>query len=100
MKAQHTPAPWKLQDYDHAFVVWSDEGVICDVFHNREDDEADGIFSEEEANANAQLIAAAPELLAALRRAENALTFFIEDKGESDLDALEETRAAIAKATT
>jgi hypothetical protein len=93
----HTPAPWKLQDYDHAFVVWSNEGVICDVFHNREDDEADGIFSEEEATANARLIAAAPELLEALQIAK----CYMEGDSDDEQEQLDYAfiLEAIAKAT-
>jgi hypothetical protein len=41
---------------------------------------------------------AAPDLLEALERAENALNWFINDEGECDIEALDTARAAIAKA--
>jgi hypothetical protein len=53
--------------------------------------------------ANARLIAAAPELLAALQRAEGALKGIYAGQGALDLwersEVAEEIRAAIAKAT-
>jgi hypothetical protein len=52
--------------------------------------------------ANAQLIAAAPELLEALEVARNGLQWFIDDNGggnEADYEALKQIDAAIGKAT-
>lgn len=50
----------------------------------------------EEHNALVNLNA---ELMEALKRTEQALAFYVEDKGESDIEALHEARAAIARAT-
>jgi hypothetical protein len=44
------------------------------------------------------LISAAPDLLSALERAEAALSWFINDEGECDIEALDEAKAVIAKA--
>jgi len=67
MKATHTPAPWKvaglsLNDHE-AFVIESDTQTICWTANGIENDEE---FVSAEDQANALLIAAAPELLAAL----------------------------------
>lgn len=65
----HTPGPWAICEHDHANVIWADNGVICDVFHANEDDEMTAsVESREESEANARLIAAAPQLLAALQK--------------------------------
>lgn len=55
----HTPGPWKVVD---RFYVWTDDDVGCEVAkvcdENLDED------SLEQADADARLIAAAPELLA------------------------------------
>ena len=109
MTTQHTPAPWKIEPHDHANVVWSDNGVICDVFHaNEDDDMTASVESREESEANARLIAAAPELLAALQEARDYLADLLNSKDDEVIDNLvnngEEVEsrlsAAIVKATT
>ena len=58
----HTPGPWKVAD---RFTVWTDDGVGCEVarveVENLDDD------SLAQAESDARLIAAAPEMLAALK---------------------------------
>jgi hypothetical protein len=78
MRGQHTPGPWTIQSHENRLYV----GPV----------EIGG--EEDEDLANACLIAAAPDLLAALRKAADYM-------GEMyhPADVLEEARAAIAKAT-
>lgn len=64
---KHTPGPW-THEWDAAegrYNVLGDENqiVACMPFHNRNDEIVDAII-----DADARLIAAAPELLEALRR--------------------------------
>ncbi len=67
----HTPGPWRVEDAGPnsgnviRFEIQSDAGDICDI----EDPAIDG---NPNAEANAQLIAAAPELLEACKAAELA----------------------------
>jgi len=78
----HTPAPWK---HDPTWgIIKYGKSEICALHSGN--------------LANAHLISAAPDLLEALERAENALNWFINDEGECDIEALDTTRAAIAKA--
>ena len=63
---QHTPGPWAADaDGDECFWVTGpnrSEPVICDMVARNED----GSFTAED-DANAELIAAAPQMLSALR---------------------------------
>jgi hypothetical protein len=92
----HTPAPWRIEPEEHAAVILCDAFVVADVYY--EAGVSAGASTKEEALANAHLISAAPDLLEALERAENALNWFINDEGECDIEALDTARAAIAKA--
>ena len=89
--SEHTPGPWRVFDGADHFIIGIGElngdGITDCGF---------GIWrgKSEEAQANARLIAAAPDLLAALRN-------FMEADGHSDFEESWWTaaRAAIAKAT-
>jgi hypothetical protein len=86
--AKHTPGPWLHHEGKiHApGALW-----IATVV------ERDDIIDADETEANAALLAAAPELLAALVRAERCIRGYTDSsKRECDLDGI---RAAIAKAT-
>ena len=100
MKTQHTPGPWHIDDL--AILDSTNIGTLANI-----NPENDGPSAED--YANAQLIAAAPELLAALdqlsektRRAND-----IQHRGGEILpedwselyDLTNEAQAAIAKAT-
>lgn len=95
--AKHTPGPWEVErvnsDYPHDICLGYDipgEGcpiLIATVFS----DEDDAPISVTEANANARLIAAAPDLLEACRRALDAV-----DRDTVEWDILS---TAITKAT-
>lgn len=109
---KHTPGPWHTQDVDHldgddgggACVVWvtAARANICQVV---EDDEIGPTIAA--MKANAALIAAAPNLLAACERLTIAAEVFAgsepdmptykADEREFE-EALKEARAAIAKA--
>ena len=60
---KHTKGPWKCAKGRSAHpvsMVWSDSGAICGPYYGTN-------VTEEEAQANARLIAAAPEMLEALK---------------------------------
>lgn len=83
-KATHTPGPWQFEaPYIHA-----DSLKFLAVVSDRHSQDRPELV------ANARLIAAAPELLAALG---NLLSFC--EKAHYDCTVLSEARAAIAKAT-
>lgn len=109
---QHTPGPWKAQrDIRH----WSNDGAltsgspkawavygpyrVCAI------ESGIGIAwnRDAEAEANARLIAAAPTLLAALRRTLDYLEVFAEEAEGEALEAtgrdIEQVQAAITAAT-
>jgi hypothetical protein len=102
-KIEHTPGPWRLTtDYEEklyikgsnssaplAVVVPLPRGVLCRLCGKK-------IHSHcisNEGEANARLIAAAPELLAALEEME----IMVQDRAYSQI-VIDRTRAAIAKA--
>ena len=87
---QHTPGPWAIspiRDADGALYI---ESPLTDARNER----VACIFGFAEADANARLIAAAPDMLAALREA--YLTLECRD---GTARVTEQVRAAIAKAT-
>jgi hypothetical protein len=91
----HTPGPWKASDeVDAAWVSGfnPNENVICDIVgRGYEADSGATIITDEDID-NANLIAAAPEMLEALER---VLQLQI---SESNDEIFAEVRAAIAKA--
>lgn len=96
MTGKHTPGPWR--NMTNQVETMPDKGgaVICEVFAlEGEDRHALGV----EADANARLIAAAPELLDVC---EIALGVFAwaRDHGAQNIEPIADmARAAIAKAT-
>jgi hypothetical protein len=59
MKAEHTPGPWKVNHGNEMHHVTNTDGVvIAEVYHNT---------PKPQPYSNARLIAAAPELLEALK---------------------------------
>lgn len=90
----HTPGPWLL---DGTYVYQDDATgrTICDCAHSKTRDRAEQV-------SNAKLIAAAPELLEALRDAHNliviARNYFPKSIHNHDKFNLENTCAAIGKA--
>ena len=94
----HTPGPWRVDPHDYEDIQTADGSVEIATMMN--DDFAYNVAPEAEAAANARLIAAAPELLAALRVVEQA--GLIRQDGVIDAGVLAAVqgvaRAAIAKA--
>ena len=103
---KHTPGPWRkvtANDYKSLGVETVSDDIyarvtICEIqlahgepFNSDENDEP---------KANARLIAAAPELLEALKKATMALAWHEQEHGVAmDAVIVEQARAAIAKAT-
>jgi hypothetical protein len=75
MKTEHTPGPWKLESGETYTVRAADEGGLCQLKWLRGRHGLGGRRPDEEVYANALLIAAAPELLAAATKLEEAETF-------------------------
>ncbi len=100
MKNQkHTPGPWRVNSEDAVLSIESDSedcGVICMVSSNVEP----GIEApEEETNANAALIAAAPGLLEAAKTLLADLDKQLRGGRANDhLKHIAELRAAVTKA--
>jgi hypothetical protein len=101
MQTKHTPGPWVIG----GSLISNGRTPVALVLHNgngnpskASDYDRDAPRWVDGADANAALIAAAPELLAALRHLlEDAVAL---NMGESDRSGvLAEARAAIAKAT-
>jgi hypothetical protein len=95
MTAKHTPGPWVIgpdEEYDPAVCVSGDGFDICTAWS--------GYFA---ANANAKLIAAAPDLLEALEQStkewiELALSGDCGNWNVDQMSVVTNARAAIAKA--
>jgi len=89
--AKHTPGPWKVGT-NHSAAVWATAGLIASVYPGEpatSADDCDGPVSD----ANARLIAAAPDLLA-------ACIAFRDAQGLTSLgEAHTKAREAISKAT-
>ncbi|MBB4347996.1 hypothetical protein [Aliirhizobium cellulosilyticum] len=94
--AKHTPGPWIVSDYSKYHVQKPNRGLLCSTGVGN----SSGHSDRYEDYANARLIAAAPDLLEALKEATLALEGF--SKGEGVFKPIEQTivmsRAAIAKA--
>lgn len=87
--AGHTAGPWAVAAGAPEYIGSGSKWVACTM----------GVRGTPEAEANARLIAAAPDLLTALRDCE---TYFANLSGmtvDDAQDALDTVRAAIAKAT-
>lgn len=91
MKAQHTPGPWRYEDSTETIRSIPGNHWIASM------DSFDGAVDDD---ANAALIASAPDLLTALRvlvdHAQETYPHFESERGQRDIAA---AIAAIAKAT-
>ncbi len=91
MQGKHTPGPWAYEPTSGA-IYYADGDVEPEIAVIDQDN-----MSSEQADADGRLIAAAPDLLAALRRAE----FEIHNPGTNandGVDIAELIRAAITRA--
>ena len=89
MNTQHTPGPWKVTGL---YVREQDGGLVAsinDLWHDQKTPKA-------EKNANARLMAAAPDLLAAL---EEWVGYVPNSTDEVEQHRIDRARAAIARAT-
>jgi hypothetical protein len=96
-ETMHTPGPWTVEQDDQIWVrpASIDDPVICDLAPRDAD-----VFTEED-EANGRLIAAAPDLLAQLKRAVQLMEDADLDDEPHDDEGhllLQACRAAIAKA--
>lgn len=108
---KHTPGPWiasftnRKDPFARAYIKHP-SGFVCGIYGGRTEE----VCGADEADANARLIAAAPELLAALQAINAALTQPVQFSGSDATGtcnilrgdcqvAASIARAAIAKAT-
>ena len=93
MTTQHTPGPWNFDEHNGKLWITDDTGIGTIALLIPEPDK--GIWDEDKANA--RLIAAAPELLEALKIAMHYMEGDSDDEQEeADYSTIKE---AIAKAT-
>lgn len=89
--SKHTPGPWARSTLGFQVLTGDGRHSICEARDRR---------GQEEQVANAQLIAAAPDLLEACEAVDE---FFVRHANsglvQSEIDFLNKVRAAIAKAT-
>jgi hypothetical protein len=95
---KHTPGPWAVDYSDDGPLIYTGELLIASVSGSTEHIEVQGL-DEQTTEANASLIAAAPDLLAALEQlldhGERRNLYY--ERGE-DAEVVGQARAAIAKA--
>ena len=97
--ARHTPGPWQFNESDRDNEDGGFINIYCQDNASAQIAEVVPTFGYASADiANARLIAAAPELLAALQEAEFFMGGF-DDAGEDRPECLDRVRAAITKAT-
>ena len=92
MTSKFTPGPWNFQpcdEYTNCFDVMCEEGYYIATTH-------DGVRGDKNADANARLIAAAPDLLDELL---SILDWAVTERAPLRNQEIESIRAAIAKAT-
>ena len=96
VSAAHTPGPWTAGPSSTGMtgrVIWSPEGVVVgDVCGTRLDE-----LRGENRMANARLIAAAPDLYAAARKAFAEVSELWANGRYDGLETIEALRAALAK---
>lgn len=93
MKFKGTLGPWEFKESEHAVIGFR---YVCEVILNSTNDETINKSRQREFEANAKLIAAAPELLEALIQLKKS----IKAEGFSEYFTFEKTDKAIKKATT
>jgi hypothetical protein len=90
MKNKHTPGPWAIENTNHGIRLTYSDGMlrshVADLFT--------AALCEEHGNleANARLIAAAPDLL-------DAVQAIVDAFGDQDSLLIDQCKAALAKAT-
>ena len=98
MSTQHTPGPWSLDMESAGFYVIADNLLVASVQEvDPHPTDIDEYMPAGITEANARLIAAAPDLLAALKACDEAMSYMSEYDIPLTLPA--QVRAVIAKAT-
>jgi hypothetical protein len=111
-KANHTPGPWQIDSEDGQWWIYgggdarATTGIAkCDLIVNavmgicKQQNVIGQRMPDGEREANARLIAAAPDLLDALREiVDVGAEYYDMDSGENGSPAMAAARAAIAKA--
>lgn len=103
---KHTPGPWTSHRATQAdnvggidYAITDDHGkIIAEAFHRVGFGLGTGLYEERPAAANARLIAAAPELIDALRLCASHLAQFVEDDDSVGALALLGAHDALSKA--
>lgn len=96
---KHTPGPWKIETAPNRFGKdFTGVSTVCDFGHDQWANLALCANNGMNGDANARLIAAAPDLLEALKYAERMLDSYKTTHVGVHHAALEKARAAIAKA--
>lgn len=80
MTPKHTQGPWSFDPEDKS-IVGKDEGLSIATIDNIDVGGDKGFHFGEESEANARLIAAAPDLMEALKSCRDALYWVIEQAG-------------------
>lgn len=93
MNTKHTPGPWKQwqSTIREALTVLGGDGSIIATFDTWKNG------AEQEQEANARLIAAAPDMLAMLERVTEAYAEMLKNNGYTWSTAVDSSRALIAK---
>lgn len=96
----HTPGPWAVDSGEALNVRAPHGGIVAQLHHLKGRHGMGGRLPGGEAVANARLIAAAPELLEALKEVTHCLAWHAKYHGTGmDGKAVAEARSVIAKAT-
>lgn len=99
----HTKGPWRLENDGHVYIlIGSSDEHLAEIelqFLNEFDTDSSGQFSRETGEANARMIAAAPDLLEAIKLSKKMLDIFLTNASQreawgSELDLI---TSAIAK---
>jgi hypothetical protein len=101
--SKHTPGPWIVDALGNVWAsdtnVWVSDTKICEMSKQPIQDFAYRVKNVDEHEANARLIAAAPELLAALRICEGNISSLAAAHPKVYGEWLTVVSAAISKAT-
>ena len=94
--SKHTPGPWHLDTEDEKEIVLGDSSFIATT-HDSSAYSSYTSVTEDQVKANARLIAAAPELLEALKACLAELLVLHTDRPGTE-ECIQQAYAAIAKA--
>lgn len=107
MSTPHTPGPWEIRhestDPEWAVVVATGGRIVANVNAETGPDIPPLVSTKMPRDANARLIAAAPDLLEALQRTVEALEYWLPRHGDpegANSAMMVNARATIAKATS